>query len=292
MAPVPWYPGGMQRSPSTRRRGLGRWVGSTFLVVAALGIGLAAYLYWGSARSPAPAFRASAPDSASREQARPLAQVGTSPPADLGGAAGVGTALPAVDESDSFVRELVSQLSSNPELARWLVTEDLVRRFAAAVANVALGESPSAHLEFLAPDEQFAVRETEAGLFVASRSYARYDLFGDAFAALDVEGTASLYATLKPLIEQAYRDLGYDDAFDDALDVAFERLLEVPAVAARVFLNQRVITYEFRDPELEGLDAAQRHFLRMGPRNVRMVQAKLRELAPALGITLLGAPPD
>lgn len=282
----------MQRSPSTRRRGLGRWVGSTFLVVAVLGIGLAVYLYSGSARSPAPGFRASAPDSASGEEASPLAQVGTSPPADLGEAAGVETALPAVDESDPIVRELVSQLSSNPELARWLVTEDLVRRFAAAVANVALGESPSAHLEFLAPDEQFAVRETEAGLFVASRSYARYDLFGDVFAALDVEGTASLYATLKPLIEQAYRDLGYDDAFDDALDMAFERLLEVPAVAARVSLNRRVIAYEFRDPELEGLDAAQRHFLRMGPRNVRMVQAKLRELAPALGITLLGAPPD
>ena len=196
------------------------------------------------------------------------------------------TLLPAIDESDPFVRELVTQLSSHPQIARWLVTDDLIRRFAAAVANVSLGDSPSPHLGFLAPSEGFAVSEGEGGVYVAPRSYARYDLFADAFASLDEAGIASLYATLRPLIGGAYRDLGYDDDFADALALAVERLLEVPALEGRVPVSRLVVTYEYGDPELEGLDAAQRHFLRMGPRNVRMVQDKLRKLAPALGISL------
>ena len=44
--------------------------------------------------------------------------------------------------------------------------------------------------------------------------------------------------------------------------------------------------YEYADPKLQSLSAAQRQFLRMGPRNVRLVQGKLREIAPHLGITV------
>ncbi len=194
--------------------------------------------------------------------------------------------LPAIDTSDPFVRELVSELSSHPQIARWLVTDDLIRRFAAAVANVSLGDSPSAHLGFLAPGEGFAVSEGKDGVYVAPRSYARYDLFAAAFGSLDEAGTASLYATLRPLIDEAYRDLGYDDDFADALAAAVERLLEVPVLDGRVPVSRLVVTYAYGDPELEGLDAAQRHFLRMGARNVRVVQDKLRKLAPALGISL------
>ena len=179
---------------------------------------------------------------------------------------------------------LVSGISANPQLSRWLVTDDLIRRCAAVVANISLGDSPSAHLEFLAPDERFAVSETEAGLYIAPQSYARYDLQADVFASLDTRGTVQLYETLHPLIVEAYQDLGYDDDFDETLALAVESLLEVPVVQGRVPLNRAVVTYEWGDPELEGLDASQRQFLRMGPRNVRMIQTKLRELALAMGI--------
>ena len=38
------------------------------------------------------------------------------------------------------------------------------------------------------------------------------------------------------------------------------------------------------DRRLEALSPAQRHLLRMGPRNVRMIQGELRTLAAALGV--------
>jgi hypothetical protein len=46
------------------------------------------------------------------------------------------------------------------------------------------------------------------------------------------------------------------------------------------------VSYEFGDARLESLSGAQRQFLRMGPRNVRLIQDKLRELAPLLGMDL------
>jgi hypothetical protein len=44
------------------------------------------------------------------------------------------------------------------------------------------------------------------------------------------------------------------------------------------------VAYEFDDPKLQSLSSAQRQFLRMGPRNMRIIKAKLREMAPFLGI--------
>ena len=63
------------------------------------------------------------------------------------------------------------------------------------------------------------------------RSYERYNPHGDAIAALDSVGTASLYLTLKPRINDAYRELGYPDAdFDRVLERAIGVLLQTPAL--------------------------------------------------------------
>ena len=51
-----------------------------------------------------------------------------------------------------------------------------------------------------------------------------------------------------------------------------------------VELVPAVRSYHFADPALEALSPAQKQLLRLGPGNARRVQAKLRELAPALGL--------
>jgi hypothetical protein len=62
--------------------------------------------------------------------------------------------------------------------------------------------------------------------------------------------------------------------------------LRTPTVDGRVVLGRKSVNYTFADPALESLSGAQRQFLRMGPRNVRLIQQKLREIAPYLGIDL------
>jgi hypothetical protein len=186
--------------------------------------------------------------------------------------------------SDAVVRELAAEISSHPKLAAWLINEDLIRRFVASVDNIASGTSPQAHLDFLRPKEGFEVDERRNGVLVIEPgSYGRYDLVAQVFASLDTDGTVALYRELEPLIDEAYAEIGPADAdFDDRLDRAFDRLLAVPVLEDAAEVEQLIVTYAWADDELEALSGAQRHFLRMGPDNVSLIQGKLGELRAAL----------
>ena len=186
--------------------------------------------------------------------------------------------------SDAVVRELAAEISSHPKLVAWLVNEDLIRRFVASVDNIASGASPQAHLEFLRPKEGFEVDERRNGVLVIEPdSYGRYDLVAQVFASIDTEGAMTLYRELEPLIDEAYAEIGPAGAdFDDRLDRAFDLLLAVPVLEGDAEVEQLIVTYAWADDEIEALSAAQRHFLRMGPDNVSLIQGKLGEFRAAL----------
>ena len=61
----------------------------------------------------------------------------------------------------------------------------------------------------------------------------------------------------------------------------------MPVLRDDVELVPHAIGFRYADPTLEALTPAQKQFLRIGPRNVRLVQGKLRELGTALAA---GAP--
>jgi len=185
--------------------------------------------------------------------------------------------------SDAVIQELAAELSSRPELAIWLVNEDLVRRFVASVNNIATGKSPRQHVEFLRPDESFQVKEVQGRLVIDEDSFDRYHAVAQVFDSLDTEGLAALYGELKPLIDDAYAEISpAGRRFDDRLNQAVDQLLAVPVVDGDIQVEQKVVTYTFADERLEGMTPAQRQLLRMGPDNVRTIQAKLREFKAAL----------
>lgn len=253
-----------------RRKGI-PWL-LVFLVAAA---GFGAFLWWQLLDDPAPPPPVAAPPAPAPPPPAPAPEV--EPEAAL--------ELPALDDSDDLLRELIAGLADHPRLARWLAPEGLVRRFVAAVDNVAEGLSPRKHLPSLAPTEGFKTVERDGGIYPAAESFARYDGPAAFVASLDAEATAALYRSLEPLFDEAYRDLGYPDRdFRQTLDQGIQRLLRTPVPSADEALVQGVLTYEFADPKLENLSGAQRQFLRMGPANVQRVQAKLREVSAALGL--------
>lgn len=193
--------------------------------------------------------------------------------------------LPALDASDALVRELVGKLSEHPKLAAWLASDELLRRFAVAVDNVAEGKSPRRHLTFLDPGDDFESVYKNGLAVVDAQSYARYDAPAQLFASLDAAEVARLYRSLEPLIDAAYRDLGYPDRnFDDTLAAAIEELLATPIPESDVALLPKVSSFEFADPSLEKLSPAQKHLLRMGPQNARRIQRKLTEIRDELGL--------
>jgi hypothetical protein len=193
--------------------------------------------------------------------------------------------LPALDESDALAREMAEGFSARPELRAWLLAPGLIRRLVAGVANVADGESPREQLRFLAPKEPFRVVEEDGRLVADPRSHARYDIAAEVFASLDVSAVIRAYRLLQPLFEEAHADLGLPEAsFEQTLGRAIAEILAAPRVEGAAELQRVASFYEYADQDLEGLSPAQRHLLRMGPRNALRIQEKLREIQRSLGL--------
>ena len=194
------------------------------------------------------------------------------------------TALPSLDDSDALVGTLVGALSAHPRVTAWLASDNLIRNFTAVVENVASGASPAVHLRSLRPSGAFRVTDTDKGLFVDPRSYERYAPIAGAVDSVDAQAAAQLCATLKPRLDEAYNELGRGGTFDTALEEAIVAMLRAPALGGNVRLVPSGAVYAFEDEALESLTPAQKHLARMGTRNVRVIQGKLRQVALAIGI--------
>jgi len=272
--PEPWdeelhHPGDealLERVSSRRSSGI--WIVVGLFLVAAAG---AAYIV----------FRLRAPEQPTTAPAPARAPESIQP---LGGEAAP-IVLPPLGQSDGVVADLVRKLSSHPQVAAWLTTEGLIRNFALVVLTIAEGKTPAKSLQPLRPRASFRVIERNGEISIDPRSYERYTSLAEAVASIDAKGSASLYATLKPRIEEAHRELGQRDlSFDRTLERAIVLLLETPIRGGPIRLQPHGIGYAFTDPRDEGMTAAQKQLLRMGPDNARIVQSKLREIALALGI--------
>ena len=205
---------------------------------------------------------------------------------ELPPASSEGPAKPPVelDKSDDLVRQLAKEISSHPRLAEWLKSKDLIRRFVAAVDNIANGLSPRPHIDFFQPPGEF-VTVKRGDVYVADpEGYSRYHTVVDVFVSLESDQCVSLFRSMKPLCQEAYRDLGYPDQdFEQTILRAIVELMGTPVIEGNIVLEKAVLNYVILDPALENLSVAQKHLLRMGPENVGAIQVKLREMALALG---------
>jgi DUF3014 family protein len=248
------------------QRSVGTWIAIALLLVA---IAAGAYFGIGYYRRPA----------------QPVAETKAGPKIPDRALGGVGEAidLPALNETDPIVRELVKKISSHPSIAAWLATNDLIRGFTIGVEDVAVGKTATRQLLMLRPASSFRVIQRGNDLVIDPRSYERYDTLAAAVASMDADGSARLYATLKPRIEEAAKELS-DSSFDRTLERAIVRLLQTPTVDDPIRVVPRGIGYGYADPRLEELTSAQKHLLRTGPRNALVIQTSLRAIALALGI--------
>ena len=193
--------------------------------------------------------------------------------------------LPVLDDSDAVVRDLVAALSAHPRLATWLVTDDLIRRFVVVVDNIADGRNPGQHVPFMRPNTRFQTIGEQPALRIAPANFSRYDTHAQLIASLDTDGTAESYQRLLPLMDAGYAELGYPDTeFSSTFARAVAHLLDAPVLDEPPTLIPRVSFFEYTDDELESLSPAHKQFMGMGPANMRVVQAKIREIAIAIGL--------
>ena len=187
--------------------------------------------------------------------------------------------LPHLDESDQLVRDSVITLSRHEGINAWLAPNELVRKFVAVVDNIARGQVAREPIGYLAPEGSFlVVRIDDHSYTLDPVSYRRFDVFTEIVISFDTRRSVELLEFLNPLFQKAYGELGYGEAaFDDVLITALDNLLETPVLEAPIRLKRPVVMFEFEDPDLESLNPVQKQLIRMGPRNTRLLQMKIRE---------------
>ena len=246
-----------------RRPSRAPWI---ILAIAVLAGAAAAYYWWthqAPPTPPAPVAAAPAP------QPEPPA---VAPPAPA-------PVPPAT------TRSLIESLSSDEQYRKWIADGDLIRRWVVVTDNLAEGVSPRRQLAFLAPDSPFSTVDRPSGTVIAPQSYQRYDLVARVVGSIDAQKAASVYRALRGPLDAAYRALGYPDRrIDGVTKKALLRILAVPVRDGDLEVKRDGKVFVFVDPRLEKLSPVEKHLLRMGPANARIVQEKAREIDAALGL--------
>ena len=191
--------------------------------------------------------------------------------------------LPPLDEMDGFLRPLLGALSSRPELANWLATDDLIRQLAAAIAQASVGGSPARDFKVLAPQTPLTTSGRPAQRTIDPASYRRYNGLVTTVTSMDASKVATIYRTIRPRLNEAYRSMGNPDRdVDNAVRNALDILLDTPIVKGPLRVAGSGATWAFADPDLESLTPTQKQLLRMGPAHTEAVLAWLRALKNAL----------
>ncbi len=203
-------------------------------------------------------------------------------PPSLDGGEAEGVVPPA---DPARVRSLLEAVSANPLFRSWVGEGDLVRRWVVVTDNLAEGVSPRAQLPFLVPARPFSVEARGGKTVIAPAAYQRYDAVADAIASIDAAALGRVYRELHAPLQAAYRALGYPGASLDAVTArALHRLTDVPLPTGDVAVTPAPRGgYLFADPRQEELGPVEKHLLRLGPRNARLVQEKARQLLAELG---------
>ena len=192
--------------------------------------------------------------------------------------------LPALNDSDGFVRERLQALSDGAVLLSLVTDEQLIRRFVVFVENISRHEFPQTDLPYRPIGVDMPVRELDQNLFLMEEgAHGRFDGFVDAMTAVDTGQAYALYRLLRPLFQQAYAEIGYRGRdFDDTLRLAINNVLQATDSEGPYQLVKPSVMYLFADSELENADAVHKQLIRIGPRNSTRLMGKLAEFVVLL----------
>ncbi|KXJ50913.1 MAG: hypothetical protein AXW17_09830 [Colwellia sp. Phe_37] len=191
--------------------------------------------------------------------------------------------LPTLDESDSWFTTKLPDLTWRKELLKLMVTDDIIRRFVVFTDNFSQGTLAYEHTPLVTPNVKFTAIEAESDNGAKwqwdESSTRRFTLYVDLLRSMDSEMLIQWYIELKPLIDQAYSELGYpDDDFTEVLHGAITKVLDMEIPKAQPELERPSVMYKYKDESLESLDDAEKLLLRLGKENLLVIKSVLLEI--------------
>jgi hypothetical protein len=199
--------------------------------------------------------------------------------------------LPSLDKSDPYMEDLLERLFGESLTRQLLVPQEFIRRTVLIIDSLPGKDLPKQHLPLRSPSGKFQTTGKEGSLVIAPENYRRYTPYVKLAEAAPPEQLAKAYLRIYPLMELAYRELGYPNAyFHDRMIEVLDNLLAAPEVKGPIPVVEHVNRYLYADPQLESLSAGQKILVRMGPENEQRVKAVLQKLRNQLVVSKKQAP--
>lgn len=191
--------------------------------------------------------------------------------------------LPTLDESDTWFSTKLPTLTWRKELLKLVVTEDIIRRFVVFTDNFSQGSLAYEHAPLITPNAKFTALEepTDEGIKLQwdESSTRRFSNYVDLLRSMDSEALVQWYVELKPLIDQAYGELGYPEQdFTEVLHNAITKVLDMEIPKNQPELERLSVMYKYKDQSLESLDDAEKLLLRLGKENLLVIKSVLLEI--------------
>jgi hypothetical protein len=192
--------------------------------------------------------------------------------------------LPTLDESDAWLEEKLPTITWRKELLKLVIDDDMIRRFVVFTDNFSQGILAYEHSPLIKPTSPFSGREiNENGNVVIKwdeTSSRRFSLYVDLLRSVDSETLVSWYFELKPLVDEAYQELGYpEEDFTDILQDAITKVLDMEIPKEQIELVRPSVMYQFKSEEIERLDDAEKLMLRLGKENLLVIKSVLLEIS-------------
>ncbi|WP_057832129.1 DUF3014 domain-containing protein [Colwellia sp. TT2012] len=193
--------------------------------------------------------------------------------------------LPPLDESDVWLQGKLPELTWRNELLSLLITDDIIRRFVVFTDNFAQGLLAYEHSPFIQPQVKFAIDEQSTNIDGEKNVWQwdedtskRFDIYVDLLRSVDSTTLVQWYVDLKPLIDEAYSELGYEDDFSYTLQDAITRVLDMELPKSAMNVTRSSVMYKYHDPQLEALDDSDKLLLRIGKENLLIIKSVLLEV--------------
>lgn len=199
----------------------------------------------------------------------------------------VGPVLPTLDDSDAWLIEKLPTITWRKELLKLVIDDDMIRRLVVFTDNFSQGVIAYEQSPLIKPNATFSAKEiNENGQVVIKwdeTSSRRFSLYVDLLRSVDSDTLVSWYYELKPLVDEAYRELGYpDEDFTDVLQDAMTKVLDMEVPKERLELVRPSVMYRYKDQNIESLDDADKLMLRLGRDNLLVIKSVLLEISEKL----------
>lgn len=185
--------------------------------------------------------------------------------------------LPTIEDSDTLVNDVLTGLLTGRATKDLIVVDSFIQRLVLTINNLPEKKLPLAHVPFELPEGSFVIVGEEDDLLISPENYQRYAPYLLLIENINPDSVIKTYVYLYPLLQTAYRQLGYPTAyFNDRLVYVIEHLLDTPNPDDPLPLDRPSVLYTYANPELEQLSAGQKILLRMGKEQRSRVKSVLR----------------